>query len=71
MPVARSTNKSFRLGDYEFCHYHAEDTHGTVCDTYYVDGYLVHADEFYRILREEVQDGKSYIARALGLIYAP
>lgn len=68
MTIPRSSKRSFRIGDYELCHYYGQDAHGTVCNSYYVDECLVHPDEFYRIIREELEDGKDYICRALGLV---
>lgn len=68
MPTPRSYRHTFRVGHTEFYHHHAEDAHGTVCDTYMTDDYTVNADEFYRILREELGEGKDYICLALGLV---
>lgn len=68
MAVARSYTKNFNIEEIHFYHHHAQDTHGTVCNTYMLDGMTVNSDEFYRVLLEATEESLPYIMTANGLI---
>lgn len=68
MTTARSYRKNFNIEGIEFYHHYAQDTHGTVCNTYMLDGRPVGSDEFYRVLRESTEESLCYIINANGLI---
>lgn len=68
MAIARSFTKNFDIEEIHFYHHHAQDAHGTVCDTYMLDGMPVNSEEFYRVLREATEESLSYIMTANGLI---
>lgn len=68
MAVARSYTKNFNIEGIEFYHHYAQDAHGTVYNTYMLDGRSVSSDEFYRVLRESTEESLSYIINANGLI---
>lgn len=67
MAVPRSYTKTFNIEDIEFYHHYAQDAHGTVCNTYMLDGLCVSSGEFYRILREVTEEALGYISQANGL----
>lgn len=66
MAVPKSFTKNFEISGFLFYHHHAEDSHGTVTDTYIVDGNAVNQKEFYRIIREATEDSIEYVAHANG-----
>lgn len=68
MSVARSYTKNFDIEEIHFYHHHATDTHGTVSNTYMLDGHDVTSEEFYRVLREATEESLPYIITANGLI---
>lgn len=50
-----------------FYHHHAQDAHGSVVDTYCVDGVAVTYSEFMTAIQKSVSDSEFYISIACGL----
>lgn len=68
MPTPHSYIRRFIISEIAFMHHHAQDSHGTIVDTYCVNGEEVSFQEFNLNLQTAVGDAEYYISRACGLI---
>lgn len=67
MGYPHSYSRRFNINMVSFYHYHAQDAHGSVADTYCVDGESVTYAEFMAAIQKSVGDAEFYITRACGL----
>lgn len=73
MSAVRTHTQKFSIGEVAFYHYHAQDSHGTMTDTFMVDNKIVSSGQFYLTLRETLQPLQHYVLRSLGAMtyYTP
>lgn len=68
MAFPRSKTSEFEVGGVKLYHHYAQDSHGTIGETYMADGHVVTRTEFLKIIKESLEGAESYIASALGMI---
>lgn len=68
MSISRTRTATFNVGGVELYHYFAQDSHGTITNTYMADGHMVSKEEFLKIIRDSLKGAERYIAQALGMI---
>lgn len=70
MSVSRGRTVTFQVGGVELYHHFAQDSHGTITNTYMADGHIVSKEEFLKIIQDSLKGAEQYIAQALGMIRA-
>ena len=68
MAIPRTKTVEFEVGGVKLYHHFAQDSHGSVSNTYMADGHVVSHSEFNKIIKDSLSDASAYIAVALGMV---
>ncbi|AYP28442.1 hypothetical protein HWB92_gp184 [Serratia phage vB_SmaA_3M] len=68
MAVPRTKTVEFEVGGVKLYHHFAQDSHGSVSNTFMADGRVVSYSEFNKIIKDSLEEAIPYISTALGMV---